>query len=283
MKYQEHAPHSSIQDYVKCFWTLEKEYTTEEPNEEVTPDACIELIFNFGAPYFLQVEGMPDREMPVAFLVGLQKKPLLFRSIGTVKIVATRFYAWGPLPFLAIQHQTTSNVAITLSHEWHELTEALKPRIQADDYGGAVTGVEDFLIGKLLPATFELKQIQIAAQMLYREKGQFRVADLAEYCNLSARQLQRQFQNVVGVSPKTLARTIRFEEIRNRLMFNPDTSLTDLAYEFGFTDQAHFIRDFKEFTGKTPGEFALEMRPWQTVFHDNENVVFLQFAPGGSR
>ncbi len=158
----------------------------------------------------------------------------------------------------------------------------LRLKIRANDFDRAVAGVQDFLIGKLLTARFDLKQIQIAAQMLYREKGQFRVAELAEYCNLSTRQLQRQFQNVVGVSPKTLARAIRFEEIRNTLMFNPDTSLTDLAYEFGYTDQAHFIRDFKEFAGKTPGEFAAETRALQTVFHDNENVVFLQFPPLGS-
>lgn len=102
------------------------------------------------------------------------------------------------------------------------MSEKLKPRLYAVDYDGAVAEIEDFLVGKLLAASFDLKQIQIAAQMLYREKGQFRVSELAEYCNLSARQLQRQFQNVVGVSPKTLARTIRFEEIRSRLMFNPE-------------------------------------------------------------
>jgi len=87
MKYQEYSPHSALRDYVKCFWILEREYTPEDANEEVIPDACIELIFNFGAPYVLQAEGLPEREMPAAFLVGLQKKPLLFRSSGTVKIV----------------------------------------------------------------------------------------------------------------------------------------------------------------------------------------------------
>lgn len=282
MRYEEHAPHSSLQGFVKCFWMLEKEYTSEEPNEEVTPDSCIELILNFGAPYFLQRQGVPDREMPAAFLVGLQKKPLLYHCIGTVKIVATRFYAWGTLPFLTAPSQSSTNGTIALDDEWNKLTDKLQPRIQANDYEGAVADVEDFLIGKLLTGNFELKQIQIAAQLLYREKGQFRISELAEYCNLSERQLQRQFQSAVGVSPKTLARTIRFEEIRNRLMFNPDASLTDLAYEFGYTDQAHFIRDFKEFTGKTPGEFAFEMKPWQGVFRDNENVVFLQFASRNS-
>lgn len=265
---------------MKCFWILEKEYTSEDPNEEVTPDTYVELIFNFGTPYVLQTgEGFPDREMSVAFLVGLQHKPLLFRSSGTVKIVAIRFYAWGIRPFLDIQQQTVSNVAIVLGHEWQELTDTLKPRIQANDYETAIVSVEDFLIGKLLTATCDSKEIQMAARMLYREKGQFRVAELADYCNTSTRQLQRRFQKEVGVSPKTLARTIRFEEIRKRLMFDPETSLTELAYEFGYTDQAHFIHDFKEFGNKTPGEFAAEVRMLQTVFHDNENVVFLQFPP----
>src|SRR5262250_1436271 len=50
-KYQEFIPHSTLQDSVKRFWVLEKEYTTADPIEEVTPDACVELIFNFGRPY----------------------------------------------------------------------------------------------------------------------------------------------------------------------------------------------------------------------------------------
>jgi AraC-like DNA-binding protein len=276
IKYQEYLPHSSLQDYVKCFWILEKEYTPENPNEEVTPDACIELIFNFGARYVLQPDRMTEREMPEAFLIGMQKKPLLFRSSGTVRIVATRFYAWGALPFVATQAQTPNNLAIELGSEWHDLAEKLEPKVQSDDYEDAVACVEDFLISRLLTAAFDLKEIQIAAKLLYHQKGRFRVAELADYCNLSTRQLQRRFQDVAGVPPKTLARTIRFDEIRNRLMFDTDTSLTDLAYEFGYSDQAHFSRDFKDFAGKTPGEFAAEMRALQAVFHDNENVVFLQ-------
>jgi len=62
-------------------------------------------------------------------------------------------------------------------------------------------------------------------------------------------------------------------------MFQPDVNLTDLAYEFGYTDQAHFIRDFKAFTNKSPGEFAAEMLKLQEIFRQNENVVFLQSPP----
>src|SRR6266487_1949020 len=153
MKYQEYSPHASLRDYVKCFWILERDYTPEDPKEEVIPDACIELIFNFGAPYVLQAAGRPEREMPPVFSVGLQKRPLLFRSGGTVKLVATRFHAWGALPFVALQARTPHRAPVILDREWHALARRLATNVQADDYGGAIAGLEDFLIGKLLTAT----------------------------------------------------------------------------------------------------------------------------------
>lgn len=281
MKYKEHLPHSSLRDYIKCFWILEREYTPEDPIEEVTPDAFVELILNFGSPYVLQSPGFEDREMPKAFLVGLQQKPLQFRSDGTVRIVSTRFYSWGTLPFLEAPSRKSNQLSIRLGNEWHELFDKIRPLVERDNYDDAVAGVEDLLIGKLLAASVDLKQIETAAKMLHHQKGQFRISELADYCGLSARQLQRTFRESVGVSPKLLARTIRFEEIRRRLMFEPDANLTDLAYEFGYTDQAHFIHDFKEFANRTPGEFAAEMREFQENFN-SDNVVFLQFQSSES-
>jgi AraC-like DNA-binding protein len=276
VKYKEHLPHPSLQDHVKCFWIMERDYTPEHPAEDVTPDAFIELIVNLGAPYILQREGAPDREMPRAILVGLQSKPLIFRCEGTVKLVATRFYAWGALPFLADRARGLNNLSATLGQEWDDLATRIEPSVRKDDYDAAVAIGEDHLIERLLTARVDLKKIQSAAKMLYLQKGQFRVAELAEHCNLSSRQLQRQFQNVVGVSAKTLVRSIRFEEIRKRLMLDPEQSLTTLTYEYGYADQAHFIRDFKEFADRTPGEFAREMRSIQAIFRDRDNVVFLQ-------
>lgn len=73
VRYKEHVPHALLQDHVKCFWIMERKYTREHPAEDVTPDAFIELILNVGEPYMLHVEGVPDREMSRAILVGLQR------------------------------------------------------------------------------------------------------------------------------------------------------------------------------------------------------------------
>jgi AraC-like DNA-binding protein len=278
IKYQEFIPHTVLRDYVKRFWILEKEYTAEDSVEEVTPDACVELILNFGSPY-VQVEGTRRRELPKVCLVGLLSKPLPLQASGVVKIVAVRFFAWGALPFLKREIHPDSTPGVELDAPFNDLVTKIARQVHVNEYSKAVEEVEDFLIGKRLNALFEPRQVRAAAQLLYHTKGQFRVAELADRCHTSARQLERKFDEATGVSPKTLARAIRFEAIRSRLMFQPDANLTDLAYEFGYTDQAHFIHDFKAFTDKTPSEFAAEMLKLQEIFHHHENVVFLQSPP----
>jgi len=277
-KYQEFIPHSSLQDAVKRFWILEKEYGAEDGIEEVSPDACVELILNCGNPYSV-ISGSAKRELPNVCLVGLLNKPLRLKAEGLVKIVAVRFFAWGALNFLKNAVGRTDVTRVDLDPTWQQVIRRARVLVQGDNYQKAVEEIEDFLIGLRLNILFDPQQVRTAAKLLYHTRGQFRVAELADCCHLSVRQLQRQFEQTTGVSPKALARAIRFESIRERLMFNPDANLTDLAYEFGYTDQAHFIKDFKALTDKTPGEFALEMQQLKNVFRENENVVFLQSPP----
>src|SRR5215813_11648072 len=107
IKYQEFIPHTVLQDYVKRFWILEKDYTAEDSIEEVTPDACVEFILNFGSAH-MQTDGSAPRQLPTVCLIGLQRKPLMLRADGVVKIVAVRFFAWGALPFLKTEPQADS-------------------------------------------------------------------------------------------------------------------------------------------------------------------------------
>jgi AraC-like DNA-binding protein len=236
------------------------------------------LIFNFGSSYSV-LGSSPKRDLPNVCLVGLLSKPLKLEAGGLVKIVAVRFFAWGALAFLKNAASKNDVTQVELNPMWRQLIHKMAFVVQAGDYQKAVAEIEDFLIGLRLNILFDPKQVRTAARLLYHTRGQFRVAELADYCNLSLRQLQRQFDKTTGVSPKELARAIRFETIRERLMFDPQANLTDLAYEFGYTDQAHFIKDFKSLTDKTPGEFAAEMEQLQNIFRENENVVFLQSPP----
>src|SRR5262249_41628969 len=142
-----------------------------------------------------------------------------------------------------------------LSTDWDSLALRLKPEVMQGYYEKAATTLEEFLIQQALLRTYDLKLIQTAAKMLHHTKGEYRIGELADYCHVSVRQLERGFRHAIGTSPKVFARTIRFQEAQRRLMFDPDADLTSLAYEGGYFDQAHFIKDFKAFAGQTPTEY----------------------------
>src|SRR5262245_39300869 len=258
---------------VKCFWIHESD-NPSEIEQDIVPDGCVELIFNFGSPYLLRTTN-PPRALPVAVIVGFQNNSIPILVRGTLKVVAARLFAWGALALLQDNVTALTNSVTALGSEWNALVQRLQSSVTQGQYEQAVTDLEEFLIQQALLRTYDLKLIQTAAKLLHHTKGQYRVSELADYCQISVRQLERGFQRVIGTSPKNFARTLRFQEAERRLMFDPDTDLTDLSYECGYFDQAHFIKDFKAFTGKTPTEYAEQMRKLQDVLKSNE-VVFLQ-------
>ncbi|HMG37117.1 MAG TPA: helix-turn-helix domain-containing protein [Blastocatellia bacterium] len=273
MRYHEYNPHEILRDSVKCFWIHEGDYSTEA-TQDITPDGCVELIFNFGDPYLLRTT-TPPTALPVAIIVGFQNKTIPLLINGTVRVVAARLFAWGAMALLQENVATLTNSMTALCPDWNALVQRLKSLVTQGQYEQAATALEEFLVQQALVRTYDLKFIQTAAKLLDRTKGQYRISELADYCQVSLRQLQRGFQQVIGTSPKTFARTLRFQEAQRRLMFDPDADLTDLAYECGYFDQAHFNKDFKAITGKTPSEYAGQMRDLQEIWK-SEDVVFLQ-------
>ncbi len=86
------------------------------------------------------------------------------------------------------------------------------------------------------------------------------VAELAERVGLSVRQLERQFRDQVGMSPKSLSRLTRFEAAQHRIFETEALSFTRLAHELGYADQAHFTREFRAFAAQSPGGFRAEVK-----------------------
>ena len=79
--------------------------------------------------------------------------------------------------------------------------------------------------------------------------------------------MERKFSLAVGLSPKQLSKTVRLQAMLKMLLNKEPTSLTALAYEGEYYDQAHFIKDFKEFTGLTPKEFYGDRLEMSALFY----------------
>lgn len=83
--------------------------------------------------------------------------------------------------------------------------------------------------------------------------GRIQVHDLANRVGASVRTLERAFVKDLGISPKMFIRLVRLQHAVERLKIGAYPTLTDLAYTCGYADQSHFIKDFKELVGRSPG------------------------------
>ena len=91
--------------------------------------------------------------------------------------------------------------------------------------------------------------------MIDSRHGNVRVSELASECNLSERQLERLFLERVGIAPKLYMRIRRFRSVLNHLEDPPDTAKTNFAETaatFGYVDQSHLARDFRDFVYRPP-------------------------------
>lgn len=84
--------------------------------------------------------------------------------------------------------------------------------------------------------------------------GMVTIKSLVEETRWSQKHLISQFKEHIGLAPKMFARVMRFGSAVDRLRRRDHTSLTELALDCGYYDQAHFDRDFRAFAGVTPTE-----------------------------
>lgn len=139
---------------------------------------------------------------------------------------------------------------------WHSLTRTFSIAMCPKNYHKHVARIQQFLNSITCPCQPEFVLFNEAVTTLYKTQGRMRIEELATSTGLSRRQLERHFKEVLGLTPKRLARLIRFEAVRDHLIRDPLYRLNELPFEFGYTDQAHFIHDFKELAAYTPGEFT---------------------------
>ncbi|WP_394144030.1 helix-turn-helix domain-containing protein [Vibrio atypicus] len=83
-------------------------------------------------------------------------------------------------------------------------------------------------------------------------RGNIQIQDLVNDTNYSARTLQRTFRNDIGLTPKAFSRAIRCQSAVYEISHNNQLLLSDLAFDLGFSDQAHFQREFKKLVSVTP-------------------------------
>ncbi|MGN6530829.1 MAG: helix-turn-helix domain-containing protein [Ginsengibacter sp.] len=103
--------------------------------------------------------------------------------------------------------------------------------------------------------------IMAISDSMNSELALFDIKHYAYATNMSVRNFQRRFKEQVGIPPKLYIKILRFNQVLKQKIMHPGQTWTSIAYECGYFDQMHLMKDFKAFTGFTPGYFFKDQFP----------------------
>jgi AraC-like DNA-binding protein len=212
MQRYEIEPVSLLKPDVKFIWALEEEVETYN-RDTIIPDSYVELIINCGAPLYLETDEGQHIDLPRVFLNGLQRKPLRLRTTGLAQFVAMRLYPWAINPLIDIQATRSASVLTPLDSAWQAFGKTLAATVQHSGYEEAMYRLQQYVCDIRSQPPHDLHTIRTATKQLYASYGQVRMDELAAVAALSPSQFERRFKYLTGVTPKTMARLIRFQTI----------------------------------------------------------------------
>ncbi len=257
MDYQTFAPHPDLDALVKCHWTLEVPGDIEAPRQRIIPDGCIEMCFILGDDVKRFTSGNAYIIQPRAMVFGQITKPYYVQPTGYVNTFAVRFYPYGFAHFItqpihALADKETPLSALFEKDAARELEEKI---IRASSTSSRIEAVENFLLEKLTDQSTVENIVRSTIDALAQTKGSASIHSLLKDDPSKRRKLERRFSTQVGISPKQLGKIMRLQAALKMMLDKPGKSLTRVAYENAYYDQAHFIKDFKEFTGVNPKNY----------------------------
>jgi len=255
--YQTFQPHRDLDSVVKCYWTLEVDAAKNQTRQRIIPDGCIEMAFILGDDIKRYTSGEEFILQPRAMVLGQTIEPFYVEPTGYVNSFAVRFYPYGFANFVTTPIQSLANTETPIDLLFGEqpAKELEDKIIRAGSTKERIETLEDFLLKKLRSEATIENIVKSTIDEILSTNGSTAIKTILKENLAKRRQLERKFSKQVGISPKQLGKVIRLQTALKMLINQDAESLTKIAYDSEYYDQAHFIKDFKEFTGTTPGSF----------------------------
>lgn len=256
MNYQTFQPQPDLSALVKFYWTLEVPYDPSNQKQKLIPDGCIEMTFNLKDKIKRYVSEDAFIVHPNAMVMGQRTKSYFIEPLGDVDSFAICFYPYGFANFTNTPLENLVDVEAPISDLFGAISaKNLEQQIvQASNTQERIDIIETFLLNRLHQNTTIEHLVKTTVDALLTTNGSSPINQILKDDLSKRRQLERNFKKQIGISPKQLGKVLRLQSALKMLLNDPE-SLTNIAYENEYFDQAHFIKDFKEFVGTTPKEF----------------------------
>ena len=260
MRYKKFFPCSILSPFVECYFIWDSEGSLETTMViESPPNGFCSIVFNYADPYYLQNKKYERLAVPMQFISGqsiYSYKLFLEGEIGVAGIVF-KPAALATIFHLPIYEYTEERIDLYKVFK-KSIVDKYANEIKISSEEQKVHLLEEFLMQQYRIQKPEPDYIDQAANFIVEHNGLLQVSDLLKDSCMSRRSFERKFFQKVGLSPKYYARVRRIGYLLSFVAGKRTADWPKIFSECEFYDQAHFIKDFKEFTGRSPQQYLKE-------------------------
>ena len=261
-----YKPCKLLQPYVRYYWV----FKSNQPLNTLTfPIGCPQIIFHRQTPLYIPELGTAQSKFTIS---GQVNYPSHLYANGNVEMIVVVFQPYALRAFLNLPISLLHNQEVSgYDLENKPLKQLAAQIFDCENTGLCISLIEQWLLSRIADVltsktAYNLKRISATIQQLFAMPA-ISVTELASTACLSKKQFERLFNELVGANPKEYARIVRFQKSLKLLQHDSeDANLAQLAYQCGYADQSHFIREFKQFSGYTPLSLLNAYKPYSDLF-----------------
>jgi AraC-like DNA-binding protein len=250
-------PSPALAAVVKHYLIIENNNQSANLKHRMFSDGNTGMVFNYGDALLHQRDQLLET-LPKCFMYGQLDAFQHIISVGKIGMLIVVFHPFGASGLLKVPAAELKNAIFDADSFFPRETGILLDNIlHQTDALSRIQIVEHFLLRKLVNQPHKGELAIHAVHLINQHHGNLSVAALTPVLQVSERQLQRIFEEHIGLTPKRFSGVIRIQYFLKLLRKSPaTTSLTQMVYDCGFYDQAHMIREMKNISGFTPGQYA---------------------------
>ena len=260
IQYSTFVPEFRLQPYVECCWIVEGLDLTEQ---KIIPDGFSELIFHFHDAYQI-TDQKTSHIQPLSIVAGQLNSPIHLKPTGRSGVLGVKFKPTGMWKLFGCDMNELTNQTIFLDDVMEERSFITEQLLRCSDNIERIKVVECFLLTKLNKARGITETDALVRQIIH-DNGKTSIQKLAGENKISVRKMERLFLQQVGISAKLYSRLMRFNHVF-KLLQKENLPRTEITYLSGYFDQAHFNKEFKEFSGENPESWIKQNHSFANFF-----------------
>ncbi len=203
------------------------------------------------------------KKLSELFLYGQTLKPVALDIIGKHEYIVVQLYPFASSYLLDVDPKKLNDDCYDLLQIEAPNVSNFNNQLQNNQSLEKRVKIISNLIRELVKEhkITEDNRVEQAISIIIESEGQIKIKELLSRVFMTERTLERHFIAHIGLTPKQFAKIIQFKSSISKLTQERYNSLLEVGLDCGFSDQSHFIRTFKGYTGQTPSYYLNQTKP----------------------